>query len=84
MPALSCQFDNFSLGSYARRSDAQIEGIYQWFKSNRTASVVLRRGLFLLRKAVVRLEVRSRSSSGLHNYLDNLLKELEAIRLNWL
>jgi endonuclease III len=75
IPALSHQFDNFSLGSYARRTNAQIEGIYQWFKSNRTASVVLRRGLLRLREAAVRLEARSRSSSGLHNYLDNLLKE---------
>lgn len=75
IPALSHQFDNFSLGSYARISDAQIEVIYQWFKSNRTASVVLRRGLLRLRDATVRLEAHSRSSSGLHNYLDNLLKE---------
>jgi len=72
---LSQQFDNFSLGSYARRTDAQIEGIYEWFKSNRTASMVLHRGLLRLREAAVRLEAHSRSSSGLHNYLDNLLKE---------
>jgi hypothetical protein len=75
IPELSHRFDNFKLGSYARRSDAQIEEIYQWFKSKRTASVVLRPELMRLRAAAKQLEANSRSSGGLHNYLENLLKE---------
>lgn len=75
IPDLSDQFDNFGLESYSRRSDAQIEEIYQWFKSRRTASNVLRRGLVRLREAALRLEAHSRSSRGLHNYLEHLLKE---------
>lgn len=75
IPALSRQFDNFSLGSYARRSDAQIEETYQWFMASRTASVVLRGGLRRLRDATIILERRSCEAGGLHNYLENLLDE---------